>query len=174
MIDINEIKIEYKTGVIFGLTGLVLSVLTGFVTGVGGGDVFIRSILISFGFTCLGIGFMFIFKKYVPEIYNFFYSFKKSDSDIMDVETNSYTDKQEEDVQEVKEESDDNPDFNELGGEDLATISANGNDDSFSQSLNTSEGKLGKHVVTEDASFTKYEPKLLAEAVRTMMKKDGE
>jgi len=40
-------------------------------------------------------------------------------------------------------------------------------------SLNISQGKMGKHVVVNE-KFVKYEPKVMAQAVRTMMRKDEE
>jgi hypothetical protein len=46
-------------------------------------------------------------------------------------------------------------------------------DQGLNNELNVSEGKMGKHIIMQD-EFNGYEPKLIAEAVRTMMGKDKE
>jgi hypothetical protein len=59
--------------------------------------------------------------------------------------------------------------FSELEKEGLAHYSTA----SGATTVNTRSGKLGKHIM-EKEKMAKYEPKIMAQAVRTMMSKDRE
>ena len=59
--------------------------------------------------------------------------------------------------------------FTELEKEGLAHYSTAAG----GTSVNTKSGKLGKHIL-EKEKMAKYEPKIMAQAVRTMMSKDRE
>ena len=54
---------------------------------------------------------------------------------------------------------------------EILTESQTVNDSGLDSVLNTSGGKLGKHIIVEN-QLNSYEPKLMAQAIRTMMSKD--
>jgi hypothetical protein len=167
MIQFGELGIELKSGILFSVLALVLSIIAGFAGSVPGGMIFFRSLIITPVFFIVGFGIILVIKKYVPEIYEMFATFKVSSENSeenVDISINPS------DMagDETPEKSDSGfSEFTEKDYDRLTTI----NDSGLDGALNTSGAKLGKHIIVEN-QLNSYEPKLMAQAIRTMMSKD--
>lgn len=183
MISLNKINLEYKSTVLFGFTALLLSFVVGMIAGVRWNVVFLRSLLLMTVFAVIGFGMAFIFKKYVPEVYELVSSLAALPGGKGEGETAAAPDRggapaegeefEERDVAGSGEVSDAPPsttDFRELDKEELSHYSTT---PGGAGSISTKSGKLGKHIL-ESEKLAKYEPKIMAQAVRTMMSKDRE
>jgi len=184
MVDIKNIDIKYKSGVIFGIISLVLSLLTGILSGVGIGIVFLRALIMAPIFPALGFGIIWIIQKYIPEFNGVFSSADSGniDTDIDDTGMDSASDLSDGMPESVEGASDtEGGGFSEMPDDEYPRVSSDTTaeiessfDSSGMNDVGSSSGKkLGKHIIADENSF-KYEPKLMAEAVRTMMSKDGE
>jgi hypothetical protein len=177
MFNLGSKDKKIKVSAVFGIIALVLSLFLGIISGVPIITVLVRSVIMTLVFSGLGFAIIFIISKYVPEM-NSVLSGKQS-SDEIDVDIDG--DIQEEDV-DIKTESDsEGP-----GAGDEASQQEGEKDDSFTELTSESfpnvtesvdpgssdSSKLGKHIVKMEEGFNKFEPKLMAEAVRTMMSKD--
>jgi len=169
---IRNLSIEYKFIILFGLTGFICSVLAGLAFGIKPGVIISRSFFFTLAFCGLGFGIIFIIKKYIPELYEA----------ISDIKTGS-TGPESEEAARVSEQEinglsaveDVTPpemppagEFKETKSEDMArfdTLIGAGD------RISTSEGKLGKHILSKE-KFGQYEPKIIAQAIRTMIKRD--
>lgn len=183
MISLNKINIEYKSTVLFGLSALFLSFLIGFLAGVRWNIVILRSIVLMVVFAAIGFGICVILRKFVPEIYGFLTSVPPSGSE--DTAGNEPDIDMSEGVEAASMGEDaemsgaPSPDaaerpradeFRELEKEGFAHYSTAPGGGS---GVHTPSGKLGKHIL-EKEKLAKYEPKIMAQAVRTMMGKDRE
>ncbi len=176
---LRRIGIDATVAAAMGLAAFVLSVLTGVVSGIEIETVIIRSILFLIVFAALGFGAMFVLKKYVPEIYGPIQERWEDQSGPALRETAppqntepsidepiSADDAGKESVAvETPTEA-----FNELKGDGLAQVSARGN---ARVTAEQNRGKLGRHII-EKEKVAQYEPKIMAQAIRTMMSKDME
>ncbi len=185
MISLNKINLEYKSTVLFGFTALLLSFFIGLLAGVRWNVVFIRSLILMIVFSVIGFGVCFILKKYVPEVYELMSSLAslprggKEEADAVvsaardqGAAPGDADDFEARDIEEAGElsEAPVSTEFKELDKEGLSHFStAPGG----TGSINTRSGKLGKHIL-ESEKLAKYEPKIMAQAVRTMMSKDRE
>ena len=182
MISLQKINLEYKSTVLFGFIALVLSVIIGLLTGIRWNIVLLRSFILMILFAGIGFGVCAILRRFVPEVYDFMASLASvnagEDREEPDIEMAS-------DVTHVPDAETENietapvdkavvpsaaDEFRELEKEELThftTASEGGT------AVNTKAGKLGKHIL-ETEKLTKYEPKIMAQAVRTMMSKDKE
>jgi hypothetical protein len=181
MISLKSLAIEYKTGVVMGVAALVLSFLTGLITG---NDILYclgRAFFFGILFAFLGFGGLMLLKKFVPEAYaavaeSDFSSAKTVDtSDNVEVvasgvesagEVAASADaaKGSKASDESVEDGSGGPEFEPLGdyykkqpGPDHLDVTS-------------SKKSMGRHVLLE--KNLKYEPKILAAAVRTMMSRD--
>ncbi|MCP4133264.1 MAG: hypothetical protein GY754_20010 [bacterium] len=174
MIDLKSISLEFKASAIFGVAALVLSLLTGVISGVDAGTVAIRAIIITVVFAGIGFGAIMVMKNFVPEFYALF----SGDQGSMDID-------EEPDVAPPPEEpvpesdaagsaSDEAPseEFSEFSGSDFPRVDGSEGAGAADLDAGASSGKMGKHIVVKEEKFAKYEPKIMAEAVRTMMSKD--
>ncbi len=167
MIQINDPGIEFKSGIIFSVIALVFSVMAGLGGGVPAGVVFIRALIIVPVFFCIGFGVFFVMKNYVPELYDLLNRTKAVSDDIehggmegTDIEKGI-------DVEPVPSA---NPEFTEFTEKDYDRLSTV-NDSGVDEALNMPGAKLGKHIIVEN-QLNGYEPKIMAQAIRTMMSKD--
>lgn len=177
MINVGNLQIELKTGIFMGLVALVLSFLTGIVAGISVGTVVLRAFIAMVFFTGIGYGAVIILKKFVPEIDNL----ADGDEDAAGMPNLGSMEGQ--DAGSVDDQLDTSGEeaFSELNTDELPRVQPGDND--FDETLSSekssdpvrrsgsSGGKLGKHIIASEEAF-KYEPKLMAEAVRTMMSKD--
>ncbi len=183
MIDVKNLQIELKVGAFLGLSALVLSLLTGVIAGIPAGITILRAFVAMLIFTGIGYGAVTVLKKFVPEIGDIKtgalqegeepeakieeYSADEGDStspvgEFSEVSAENFTELNTDEIPRVQpgeSEFDPTSDLSVKNGTEGA--------------VNPSAGKLGKHIIANEEQF-KYEPKLMAEAVRTMMSKDEE
>ena len=188
MIDIKAIGIEYRIAGIFAGIAFLVSILGGVAAGVSLGVIIFRMIVSSIVFGGLGFGAVFVLKNYVPEVMGIFSSSETAAGDNPDaVEIPS--DAQASAAEEAAFEGADGEKtegqsggFTEFSGDEYPRVNEStdmsGLNDELnsleagrSGGMNASKGKLGKHIISTEEKF-QYEPKLMAQAVRTMMKKD--
>lgn len=180
MIQFGEIGIEVKSGVLFSAAAFVFSVIAGFAGGVSAINVLIRSLIFIPVFFAVGFGAVTVIKNFVPELYEHISEIKKTRSvSEPDIDIPFETSERAVDVDEVSEKADSGfSEFTEKDYERLQTVRNSDktqtvNDSGIDSILDTSGGKLGKHIIVENQLNT-YEPKLMAQAIRTMMSKDKE
>jgi hypothetical protein len=182
MISLNKINLEYKSTALFGFTALLLSFIIGLIAGVRWNVVLLRSFLLAIVFAFIGFGICFILRKYVPEIYELISSLAALPGVREEGETAIPAGREpapvesgetgELDIGEegVRTEAPVTADFKELDKEGLSHFSTM---PGGAGSINTKSGKLGRHIL-ESEKLAKYEPKIMAQAVRTRMSKDRE
>ncbi|MBN1500414.1 MAG: hypothetical protein JW982_09665 [Spirochaetes bacterium] len=161
--------------VVFAGAAMLLSLAVGFISGNNITIIILRAVIFSIIFSVIGFGSVIVIKKYIPEFYNIVFSAEiehsgtegNIDSDSMQFENkspnyesiNSF--ENETSIEEDMPESDDYS-----GGSENAS-----NDNYADEALNNISGsKMGKHILEEKGM--QFEPKLMAEAIRTMMSKD--
>lgn len=160
----KEIDLKYRFSVVFGIIALLLSIIIGLFTGNDVGLVIIRSMIMTIAFVVIGYGVIFIVQKFVPEML----SLAGSDEPVQveDVQIDSEAVVPEINGDEVVEEMPDS-------GEDdsVPLVDSTLKKDYFN--IGEEEGKLGKHIIVDESKI-KYEPKIMADAIRTMLKRDEE
>jgi hypothetical protein len=201
MVDaIKNLEFEYKAALIMGLGAIVLSILIGIASGVSAGALLIRSLFVLPVFAGMGFGASTVIKKFVPELYGLL-SLKGDESvpdvgmkeDVseaagkpaVEIEKNS-EDLEKNSVESTQKDSD--PLFQEFSKSDFPKVEEpkSQTDDSFlnvsletdsalsnKTGKNSGDRRLGKHIVMSE-SFGKYEPKIMAQAIRTMLKREGD
>lgn len=173
---IKETGIEVKTAAVFAAAALVISVLTGFLSGIGAGTVIIRSLFALVIFACLGFGSAWVLKKFVPELGAGFPD--DSDGEDEDLENDHEVFGAEEDSgpeQAEVPETDSGRregEFSEFSGSDFPSVSSSGTGDSAEEAPSSPNVSMGKHIVSDDDNSFGYDPETMARAVRTMIKKD--
>jgi hypothetical protein len=171
-------KREYGAGLLFGGVALILSLFISIAAG--------NNLLYSFGqafifgivFVCVGVCAVLIIKKFVPEFYNMGATGESAPvetSDNVEIVDNAPSaggfSSPVSSAEPVKESSpsDDGmpePEIHQSAFEPLADHVKNyGSGD-----LDKKSGKLGKHVLQNKVMT--FEPKIMAEAIRTLMSKD--
>ncbi|MBP7737887.1 MAG: hypothetical protein KA369_18050 [Spirochaetes bacterium] len=183
MVSLDKINLEYKSTALFGFTALLLSFVIGLLAGVRWNVVFLRALILMVVFGVIGFGICFILRKYVPEVYELVSSLAMLRSAPQDAAASGAEEHGEappdgtgeaeaHDIAEAGTEAGtpEASEFREFDKEGLAHFSTG---PGGSGSINTKSGKLGKHIL-ESEKMAKYEPKIMAQAVRTMMSKDKE
>lgn len=170
----KQMGIEQKYGAVFGSAAFILSFLTGLVSGVSFSITIIRSLIMAPVFFIVGYGTITVLKKYVPEIYEALAAAgnKSSESglegqaevNLSDIEPGTAAD---EDGVSGMEKGEQFTEFTQKDFDRYKTTEDSGLDAAF----NTSGGKMGKHIIVQE-QFNSYEPKIMAQAIRTMMSKD--
>ncbi|MBN1497824.1 MAG: hypothetical protein JXA07_13695 [Spirochaetes bacterium] len=187
MISLDKINIEYKSTALFGLTALLLSFLVGSLAGISWYIVILRSLVLMAVFAAIGYGICVILRKFVPEVYGFLTSFpaaartdrEPGEETVIDVaggEEPAYGGDEERTEAPASPDVAEGPHgegFRELEKEGLAHYSTSPTGTNGGSGVHTPSGKLGKHII-EKEKLAKYEPKIMAQAVRTMMGKDRE
>lgn len=169
MINLKDIDIEYISSAIFGLTGLILSLFIGFISGNAISLVIIRALIITIIFSILGFACILIIKKYVPEIYKIFTSINNNE------EVEIKPENLEEDIKDKK------PIIDSSVSEEI-NLHEDKRDEELENEFNTFDNQseedsyASKRVVDSKNIFNekkiKYEPKIAAQAIRTMLKRD--
>lgn len=174
MLKLEGLGIETKSGLIFAAAGFALSFITGFAAGISFSVVIIRSIITALVFSFIGYSAVIIFRKYVPEVYEIISNPEESDqadaNDQRGEDGDNFT--RDDDTFVSMEEAEDDSGFTGFDDKSYERLSSV-QDQGLNSELNVSEGKMGKHIIVKD-QFNGYEPKLMADAVRTMMSKDKE
>lgn len=160
-------QLEAKSAMLFGITALVISFVLGLLAGNNIGFVLLRTLMLSLVFAGIGFGVIVVLRKFVPEFIEMIESVQSPKDEALDedviIDQNvempssdiSFDSKESEKVTEKVK-------FEPFGKEDFVNISSQ---PSFT------EGKLGKHFIDEKKKI-KYEPKIIAEAIRTMIRRD--
>jgi hypothetical protein len=182
MIEVKNINLEYKAGLLFGFCALIMSLLTGILMGIKIDTVLIRSFIITVVFSGIGIGAFAVLRRYVPEVYELLasvslpgrddagesggdqkFEYKKNEPGSEDMPMTEAQPGAGETKPPTSETS-----FNELDNDMMTHYTTTPGQ---TVGVNTATGKLGKHVLKTE-KLSKYEPHLMAQAVRTMMSKD--
>lgn len=177
MIQFGELAIEVKSGILFCLIAFIFSIFAGFAGGVPAGMVFFRGFIIAPVFFVVGFGIILVIKKFVPELYEMLSNLNTSQEDDAGKVEINIDDASGNAGEENSEKSDSGfSEFTEKDYERLQSVrdsdrSQTVGDSGLDGVLNTSGGKLGKHIIV-DNQMNSYEPKLMALAIRTMMSKD--
>lgn len=172
MISLKRIQWEYKLSIFLGMTALILSPVLSLIAGNSIGVVVIRALIFGFIFAALGFGIVFVLKIFVPELYSLLFS----DNNSGDIEMGedgsddvSHSPIPSDDLE--MKESTESVSESDMPDEDAGS-SLGVNNSQESHLDNPEGGKMGKHVL-EEKGFD-FEPKVMAEAIRTMMSKDEE
>ena len=184
MINVKNLQFEYKSGLVLGITGFVISLLLGFVSGNSIEVILFRVLIFTILFAFLGYGSFFIIKKYVPEIYQVFSAL---DNKTEHKSNTGNTDESNEKIltenipetkekQETSTESEVKPaqEFTELSNDITPELNVPDADKTLNDEiLNSPVEEMNKTAqkLLKDNNI-KYEPKIAAQAIRTMMKRD--
>jgi hypothetical protein len=182
MVNLGNIQLEYKVSALFGLSAFVMSLLTGIILGINWNTAVLRSVILMATFAGIGFGICAVLKRFVPEVYEFFVSIAmpakaEIDEPVADERVEQTTTEQNNEGAVSVQTAEGVPDatqpkteasFNELDKDMLAQYASS---PGRTGGINTAAGKLGKHVLKTE-KLAKYEPKIMAQAVRTMMNKD--
>jgi hypothetical protein len=167
--QIDSIQIEFRVGLFLSAIAFVLSFATGFISGIALGTVIFRGVIFAVVFFAIGFGGLQVLKKLVPEVYeavsNIQFSAPAPGDDVVES-----ADLQAGDLLQSFEDGEPDSGFTELTEKDFERYNTQ-DDTNLESALNPSEGKMGKHIVVQQ-QFNAYEPKLMAQAIKTMMSKD--
>jgi hypothetical protein len=160
----GELGLEFKSGILFSGIALVLSILAGLIGSVPFGMIIFRSLIIIPLFFFVGFGLFIIVKSFIPEVYDAILNFNRTDEYDSDENTEMSSDEG------IEGENLEEEGFKELTENDYDKVQSTKKDNV----IDTSGGKLGKHIIVNSKSNPAfgYEPKIMAEAIRTMMSKD--
>ena len=179
LFSFRELGLEIKTAVIFGTISLVLSLVIGIASGNNFGNALITSMILMLVFSGLGYGIILVLNNFVPEFLEVFRKFNEPSNvdhtgDTIDINNEKVSETAEQDgFGEISEgegsgsprsEAGDPVDFEPLETKDMKR---------YNTGSEKQDAKLGKHIVV-DQKKVKYEPKIVAEAIRTMMRRDND
>lgn len=177
MVSFESLKIEYKVGAVLGVTALVLSSVIGLAAGNTALYTLGRALFLGIVFVCLGTGLTMLLKKYVPELFSLSGEEQPGISSqpgtVPDGEGSSFSAGVSETGSSAPVSTGfdstvgtSEPEFVPLG----ESIAAPQLGDEHLQPKSGSKSHSGKHILEEKGM--KYEPKIMAEAIKTMMSKD--
>lgn len=172
----GKLGIELKAGILFSVSALVFSIIAGLAGSVPAGVVVLRAIVVTPVFFVVGYGVLLVLEKFVPEIYTVISDLNAKAAESAE-KIDISTDTSEDNSEEYSEKADSGfTEFTEKDYDRLQTVKDPGKaqssaDTGLDEMLHTSGTKLGKHIIVED-QLNSYEPKLMAQAIRTMMGKD--
>lgn len=192
MTALKRIPIEFRSAIIMGLAALLITFIVSVLAGNNPGQIIGRTIIMTFVFAVIGLGAMIVLKQFVPEVYNIFSG---------DIETGGVPSEPEEAVinsgdsfreaegsqtghEEEAEEGGMTPSTEEISETGAPENTREGHDEAFTPldkedypratvSQDAAQGKMGKHIILDEKKV-QYEPKVMAEAIRTMMSRDKE
>lgn len=178
MMNMDDIGLEYRSAAVLGLAALVLSTVAGAAAGNGAGHVIWRSLVLMIVFAALGYLAVYVIRKYVPEVFEALASAPGAVSEeglkVLPVEEGAAP-KEPAGPVEARPEGDIPPE--EPGPAPTASrkegfVPFKEDDFTAYSSARPVEGKLGKHFFEQ--KNIRYEPKIMAEAIRTMIARDKE
>lgn len=171
--QLEQIQIEYRAGLFFSVIAFVLSVATGFIAGITPGTVILRGVIFAAVFFAVGFGGLQILKKLVPELYEAITNVQHltAEKDVTDsIDVTKAADDSGESASYSADEEDSGSGFTEFTEKDFDRYNTP-SDSGLESALNPAAGKMGKHIMVQQ-QFNAYEPKLMAQAIKTMMSKD--
>ena len=164
--QLKELDLKYRFGGLFGIIALLLSFVVGILAGNDIGHVFVRSLIMTIGFVVLGFAAIYIIQRFVPEMLEM-----RGTTDLLkddeEVEVESEVTESEVNDDEIDKESD------SVSEEDESVPLSDSTFVNDYSDISQGEGKLGKHIIMDESKI-KYEPKIMADAIRTMLKRDEE
>lgn len=173
MVSLKSIQWEYKFALYLGVAALVLSPVAGIISGNPPFTVILRALIFGVVFAGIGFGVVTVIKKFIPELYEAVFVGNSVSDDGVDEDLEngmSQIDDSEMSNSSLTESYDASPD-SEGGEVDYSTD--NGESVNTGDHLdNPNSSKMGKHILEEKGM--EFEPKVMAEAIRTMMSKDDE
>lgn len=184
MTGLKSIGFDYKFSGILGILAFVISLLAGLIGGVDATAIFFRLLFIVPVFLGLGFGIMQVLKRFVPEAYALLNGSSGDEESGIPVEkeVNSRVEK-DLDAAKPREEAgatadkDDVPSVDGAGFSEIDTAGLprydSKKDDSLGVTPEATKGKLGTHILKKE-EIAHYEPKIMAEAVRTMLRREDD
>lgn len=177
MVTFESVKIEYKTGAVFGALALVLSIAVGLAAGNTVLYTFGRALFLGIVFACLGTGLTMLLRKYVPEVFTS--SEGSAGSSAFDEGASGTDFGASAGISAVDTSAPVSSSFDASSG-----VSGGAEEQGFvplgeyvagqqygDEHLQTKGSvSVGRHILEEKG--VKYEPKIIADAIRTMMSKD--
>lgn len=167
--QIDSIQIEFRAGLFLSVIAFVLSFATGFISGIALGTVIFRGVIFAVVFFAVGFGGLQILKKLVPEVYEAISSVQLSAPGTGDAGIES-ADLQVGDPVQSFADGESDSGFTEFTEKDFDRYTTP-SDTNLESTLNPAQGKMGKHIMVQQ-QFNAYEPKIMAQAIKTMMSKD--
>ncbi|MCU0844475.1 MAG: hypothetical protein MUC76_06055 [Spirochaetes bacterium] len=178
MMNIGDIELEYRSGALFGIVALLLSLTAGIAAGNGAGQVVGRSLVLMLVFAALGYIAIYVFRKYVPEVYEVLKAMpglrvsEEGLKELPDEDRPATTDG----ISAEEATPDSGTEAETASGVTPARTDAfvplQESDFTAYSSARPEQGKLGKHFFEQ--KNIRYEPKIMAEAIRTMIARDKE
>lgn len=168
-VSFSNLSVEAKSSALFALLALFFSIVLGIINGIGAGTVVMRSILLTLLFAGLGFAVTNVIKKYVPELYGLI-----AERHLPEEQGTAGAPVEEPSVSQDEVKLSGSPD---AAGEEKAAGPAVApmSDDDFNKLMGEggadSKRKMGKHIISNE-KIVSYEPKIMAQAVRTMMRRD--
>lgn len=165
---LSGFTIELKSAALFGLTALVLSFVTGMASGNSLGYALFKSSIITLVFGAIGYGAVVVLRRFVPELIEILgpAAAPEDGTDAVVSAPGEGTDEgqpgADQGDKEKKPDAGLEKEFEPLKSGDLK---------SYTSGPAPLDGKMGKHFVSEQKTV-KYEPKIIAEAIRTMIRRD--
>ena len=169
----DHIQIEYRVGLFLSVIAFVLSVATGFIAGIPFGTVILRGVIFAVVLFAVGCGGLLVLKKLVPEVYEVIanpqqLNSAESGTDAPDI--NAVSGDSDQGAEYIADDEDAGGGFTEFTEKDFDRYNTPA-DTGLESTLNPSAGKMGKHIMVQQ-QFNAYEPKIMAQAIKTMMSKD--
>ena len=161
MVKIKELNIEYISSALLAVIALFLSFSIGFLSGNSYSVVFYRVVAFVIVFGILGYVNMYIIKRYVPEVYEKLNSLKSIENDeVPDLSLEQGGDSGGQSLDEIDSLPDD-PRNSDLAGAEKTD-----------ESLNLDDSEPSSNVEQKKDERVRFEPKIMAQAVRSMMNKN--
>lgn len=166
---LSGFTIELKSAALFGIIALVLSFITGIAAGNSLGYALFKSFIITLVFGAIGYGAVVVLRRFVPELIEILGPAPAQDDGteavLPSAEPGTGGDQAGPENPGEKEKKPD------AGLEKEFEPLKSGDFKSYSSVAAPEDGKMGKHFVSEQKTV-KYEPKIIAEAIRTMIRRD--
>ncbi len=161
----KDIDLRFQCGVLFGIIALVISTFAGFITGNTLGQVLIRTLIFTVLFIVLGIAVISVLEHFVPE------ALERFRAEGTDAEAETRMTGEPPEAETSTSPLGEIPDAT-AEVEDVAPLAESFPADEIDEYADArGDGKLGKHFI-RDEKTVKYEPRIMAEAIRTMLKRD--
>ena len=180
---LRGIDLEYKLGVLLGTASLFISLLLGLISGNTLVSALVKSVAFMFIFIVVGFGSGYVLKRFVPEVYEILSARGSGEEqrpaeDGADADFNGAsiegveTAEGEADRQPRRTASEEFTDGAEDAGAEEKFVPTGSDGYEKLSTADAARGKLGKHLFEEKK--IKYEPKIMAAAIKTMMSRDND
>lgn len=167
----KETDIRLRASALFAIAAFLISLITGLISGVGIGIVLVRVFFALIVFALIGYLSCSAIMKYAPEFFDILRSDGGYEKSHFEESKANSSDESEAASEQTGTNSPESTGFTEFDASSFPKINLSGSGNgSESFSVNPEKDK-----VAGDSEYEfNYQPELMAEAVRTMMKKDGD